>query len=161
MVSTEGVTVSTLFEQLVGTWELVSYTVTDQHGSVSHPLGEDAAGFITYTGDGYVSAQLMRSGRPAYVSGDVHQGSAGEMSVAASGYLAYAGPFYVDEEAHTLRHHMTVSLFPNWLGNSQARHCDVSAEKLVLSAERQLLSGAISEPRIEWRRAPSNHGFVL
>ena len=85
---------------------------------MTHPMGEDLGGLIIYSPDGYMSGQMMKPGRPAYASGDMEHGTTEELAAAAAGYLAYSGPFYVDEEAATLRHHMAVSLFPNWIGDT-------------------------------------------
>lgn len=97
-------------EQVIGTWALVSYETQDAAGNTIYPLGKDAKGFIMYNPDGYMSAQLMASGRPAYKSGDLHTGTPEEMAEAAHGYLAYSGPFEVDEEKQELTHHMDVSM---------------------------------------------------
>lgn len=152
---------TTLLEQLIGSWELVSYSHTTEDGSVGYPLGEDATGYIMYTPDGYMSAQLMRAGRPQIVSGDAlsgdaHAGNQAEMSAAAAGYLAYAGPFEADEQTMTLRHHMTVSLFPNWLGHSQERTCQIDGDKLTLSCTLPGPGGKPLALRIEWSRATPN-----
>ena len=56
-----------LRDKIVGTWRLVSYVAQDDRGgAASYPLGPDAVGLIMYTTDGYMSAQLMRPGRPGY-----------------------------------------------------------------------------------------------
>jgi Lipocalin-like domain len=56
-----------LRDDILGTWELVSYTAQDNHGGpITYPLGPDALGLIMYTGDGYMSAQIMRRDRPAF-----------------------------------------------------------------------------------------------
>ncbi len=56
---------SQLREQLVGAWRLVSYEIRPRDGgTVTYPLGRDARGWILYTPDGYMSAQLMAPGRP-------------------------------------------------------------------------------------------------
>ena len=53
--------------EVLGAWELVSYTAQDTHseGPITYPLGPDALGLIMYTADGYMSAQIMRPDRPA------------------------------------------------------------------------------------------------
>src|SRR4051812_46886890 len=92
----------TLVEQVIGTWKLVSYETQDADGNVIYPLGEDAKGFIMYNPDGYMSAQIMALGRPAYESENLHTGTMEEMAAAAHGYLAYSGRFEVDEKNNTL-----------------------------------------------------------
>lgn len=62
---------TSLREQLIGSWGLETYVEIPLDGSPLHyPLGEDAQGLILYTHDGFVSAQLMRSNRRPYASDD-------------------------------------------------------------------------------------------
>ena len=103
---------ASLRDRLLGAWRLAEFTVTAEDGTVTYPMGEDVEGLIIYTPDGYMSAQLMEPGRPAYASGEFTHGTEEEEAAAAAGYLAYSGPFYVNEETATLKHHMSVSLFP-------------------------------------------------
>src|SRR5712671_1987362 len=94
-----------LHDAVVGTWELVSYTEVDNDGGPStHPLGPDALGLIMYTTDGYMSAQIMRPDRPAYDRPETGGGTPEQAEAAAAGYLAYSGPFSVDENTGVLHH---------------------------------------------------------
>lgn len=123
---------SPLREQLVGAWRLVSYEVRPRDGSaLVYPLGRDARGWLLYTPDGYMSAQLMAAGRPAFAEGDLQRGTADEYAAAARGYIAYSGPFRVDDDG-TLTHEMDVSLFPNWIDNIQQRVAVLDGDRLRL-----------------------------
>ncbi|MFC9598748.1 lipocalin-like domain-containing protein [Peribacillus butanolivorans] len=133
-------------DQVVGTWSLVSYETQDADGHVIYPLGKDAKGFIMYNPDGYMSAQLMASGRPAYQSGDLHTGTPEEMATAAHGYLAYSGQFEVDEENHQLIHHMDVSLNPTWLNQAQPRIAKIEGDLVVI------FNGLHPEDELIWKR---------
>ena len=93
---------ASLRDRLIGAWRLAEFTVTAEDGTVTYPMGEDVEGLIIYTPDGYMSAQLMEPGRPAYASGEFTHGTTEEEAAAAAGYLAYSGPFYVNEETATL-----------------------------------------------------------
>jgi Lipocalin-like domain len=140
----------TLREQILGAWRLESYTAQEAGGEVHTPLGPDADGFIIYTPDGHMSAQMMAQGRPAYASGDWLHGTREELSAAAGGCLAYSGPFSVDEEKRAIRHHITVSLFPNWIGDIQVRLARLEGDTLTLSPED------VPGPQVHtivWRRA--------
>lgn len=137
---------------------MVSYRLVAEDQSVTYPLGREASGFIIYTPDGYMSAQLMRAGRAGYVSGHPNGGTTAEMSAAAAGYIAYSGPFMVDETAQTLKHTMAVSLFPNWVGDTQARISKLEGDSLTLSTSEPVSGrGFVGTPIIEWRRARRNH----
>ena len=139
-----------LREQLVGAWRLVSYEIRPRDGSaVTYPLGRDASGWILYTRDGYMSAQLMAAGRPPYASGDLHRGTESECTAAARGYIAYSGPFHLDDDG-TLTHEMDVSLFPNWIGNVQQRVFRLDGDRLQL--------GTVGPVRIDGREV---HAVLL
>lgn len=139
--------------QLVGTWRLVSYeTRSIATGTVWHPLGEDACGLLLYTEDGYMSAQLMAADPSPFVDGDLHQADHNELAAAARGYIAYAGPFEVSPDGR-LTHHMTVSLFPNWLGQTQQRIVSLDGRRLQLAtADPIVVRGEKSATKLVWER---------
>ena len=147
-----------LHNDVLGTWELVSYTEGDNHGSpVTYPLGSDALGLIMYTGDGYMSAQIMRTDRPAYDRPETGGGTPAQAEAAAAGYLAYSGPFTVDENTGVLHHQPRVSLLPNWLNLTQLRHSTLDADHLTLSAITEAPDGAETISTLVWKRAPKHH----
>jgi hypothetical protein len=146
---TSPVTVTThepgIRERLVGGWRLVDFTVAATNGGeIRRPLGENPLGAILYTPDGYMSAQLAKPGpyeddrKPdAY-------------------YIAYAGPFDVDEQARTVAHHVAVSVVPSWLGTTQIRRVEFrDPDTLVLSAsEPRRRDGVPITTTITWSRHP-------
>ncbi|MFD7003889.1 lipocalin-like domain-containing protein [Streptomyces mirabilis] len=142
-----------LRERLIGTWRLVSYeTRRVSDGSVDHPFGKDPLGLILYTPDGYMSAQLMARGAQPFDQADLHLASNAELAQAARHYLAYSGPFEVSEDGR-LTHHMSVSLFPNWLGQTQERIVTLTDRLLQLTTTAPLLSeGHLCEPYLIWER---------
>ena len=87
----------TLREQLLGTWRLVSYRTEGTDGSVVHPMGEHAIGYIMYLPDGYMSANLMVPGRAPYTGGTANTATQAELAAGALGYFGYAGRYEVDE----------------------------------------------------------------
>ncbi|KAA9302187.1 MULTISPECIES: lipocalin-like domain-containing protein [Aerococcus] len=134
-------------DQVIGAWVLQSYQTKDEAGQVVYPLGKDATGFILYTPDGYMSAQIMAQGRPAYASGDLHKGTQEEMAQAAAGYLAYSGRYEVDEAKGELTHHMELSMNPTWLGQSQPRVAQIKDGQL------KIYNGLKPEDQLIWKRA--------
>ena len=111
-----------LRERLVGAWQLVSYVEKNvDTGEESKPLGEKPEGIIMYTSDGYMSAQLCSPGRKNFEGGDMYRGEVQDYVAEGSSYIAYTGPFYVDEKKQALKHEMQISLFPNWTGQQQVR----------------------------------------
>lgn len=146
---------TSLRDQLIGTWKLVSYVEKPVDGSAPfHPFGETPKGIIMYTPDGFMSAQLCRSERTPFASGDWFDGTPQEYEAEASTYIAYTGPFNVDEERQTLTHSMFISLFPNWVGQTQPRVVRIESDLLNLSTANPIVSaGKLVNSYLQWRRA--------
>jgi len=147
-----------LRETLIGAWRLVSSVETDiKTGAVDRPLGDKPEGLILYTPDGYMSAQLSAADRPNFESGDMYRGKPEEYVTAGLSYLAYSGPYYVDEANRIVEHEMFVSLFPNWKGQRQVRIVKLDEKELHLSPDRPLMfNGSLKMATIIWRRAKAN-----
>ena len=144
-----------LADDVVGAWELVSFTA-ERPGDpeVSYPLGPDATGIIMYTADGYMSAQIMRLGRRDYDPFDGSGDDVEQAAAAATGYLAYSGPYTADEATQRLHHDVEVSLLPRWLNTIQIREATLDGDQLTLAEEDTLPSGPIRFVLI-WKRAAS------
>jgi hypothetical protein len=125
--------VDRLRERLIGAWKLVSYREIPLDGSDPfEPLGHQPRGIIMYTPDGYMSAQLAKPDRRHCASGDWFAGTDADYRAEASSYIAYTGPFHVDEDAQTLTHSMFISLFPDWTGQTQPRRVKLEGDTLHL-----------------------------
>ncbi|KAI4161795.1 MAG: hypothetical protein LQ342_004628 [Letrouitia transgressa] len=156
---------SSLRSQIVGAWELVKYSAPkeqDRKNNV-YPMGEDAQGIIMYTPDGYMSAQIQKSGQPKFQFDDLNAGTEEDLRAVGEHYLAYTGPFYLDEsgEVPILHHHMTNCTFPNWLGKSQRRTVALSeegAEKYITLGPESavMILGEMRIPQLKWRRLRNN-----
>lgn len=132
----------TLRERLIGAWKLVSYVEKPVNGSVPlYPMGEAPQGLILYTPDGHMSAQLMRPSRRPFSSDDWFRASDEEVREEALGDIAYSGRFQTGEAKPTQTHSMHVSLFPNWLGQTQLRVVRIKGDVLNLSSAAPILSG--------------------
>lgn len=144
-----------LREQLIGAWKLHSYVEVPLDGSEPfYPMSQQPMGIIMYTPDGYMSAQLMAPGRKPFAANDFYGGTPEEYQAEGSSYIAYSGPFKVDEESGALTHSMFVSLFPNWTGQTQPRVVSLEGDVLRLSTARPIQSqGKLVNSFLEWHRA--------
>jgi hypothetical protein len=147
-----------LRDTVIGTWKLVSYQEIPVDGSDPfEPLGHEPRGLIMYTPDGYMSAQLSKPDRPNFASGDWFAGTDEDYVAEASSYIAYSGPFHVDEDKRTLTHSMFVSLFPNWTGQSQPRRIQLDGDTLKLGTTSPIQSGGKTVNSVlTWHRAQPN-----
>jgi hypothetical protein len=139
---------------LIGAWTLESYESRSINGSsVIYPFGPDAQGIILYTADGFMSTQLMRSGRKPFTGSDPHQAKDDELAAAASGYLAYSGPFTITDDGQ-IAHHIVVSLLPNWVRETQYHLAHLEGSRLELRPpEPTLIGGELRTANLVWRRA--------
>ena len=147
--------VEKLRDKLIGAWTLVSYVEKPVNGSApNHPMGKRPMGIIMYTPDGYMSAQLMRPDRSPFASGDWFKATPEEYGREASSYFAYSGPFDVDEEKETVTHSVFVSVFANWIGQTQQRAIKIEADTLYLSTASPIQSGGkMVNAYLQWQRA--------
>ncbi|MGO4474674.1 lipocalin-like domain-containing protein [Massilia sp. 2TAF26] len=148
-------TTASLRERLIGAWKLVSYVEQPVDGSAPfYPFGETPQGIIMYTPDGFMSAQLCHAQRTPFASGDWFKGTPEEYEAEASSYIAYTGPFHVDEELQSLTHSMFISLFPNWKGQTQPRVVKIEGDYLYLGTASPIQSqGKTVNSALKWKRA--------
>jgi Lipocalin-like domain len=141
--------------QLVGTWVLQAYLEEPVDGRPGiRPFGERPGGFLIYTEDGYVSAQLMKQDRPAFKSTKWLDGTPEEYRAAASSYIAYSGTYEVNDKEATVTHIPDVALIPNWIGGRQKRWITLEEGRLTLrTAETVGTDGSLVVARLEWLRA--------
>jgi hypothetical protein len=132
---------------IVGVWRLRAFESHREGQPVRYPFGRDATGLLVYAADGTMAGQLMRPGRPAFASQTISGGSDAELRAAATGYVAYAGTFEVDEGRGMVLHTVVMSLFPNLIGTVQERLAMLDGNALELRTP----DGA----RLVWERRPA------
>jgi hypothetical protein len=146
-------TLESIASQLVGVWNLLSYTEEKKGFKDTTPLGLNPVGFLIYTPDGFVSAQLMKPGRAAFQSRECFRGTPEEYAESGSGYIAYCGTYNVDEANETVTHIPTVALLPNLIQGRQLRAIQLHGDRLTLrTASVADADGALVSSHLEWQR---------
>jgi hypothetical protein len=135
---------------LVGSWRLISWENRTADGDISHPLGDDASGYIAYNDEGYMFVAIMRPARTHFLAGDLLSATTDEKARAAEGYVSYCGRYEL--QGDTVIHHVELSLFPNWVGVDQARLVNISGDRLTLSTRPLLLDGRQQTAHLVWER---------
>jgi hypothetical protein len=108
---------------ILGVWRLRAFESHRPGSPVRHPFGREATGLLIYAADGTMSGQLMRPGRPVFASATIVGGTDAELRAAATGYVAYAGTFEIDEVRR---------LVPNLVGTVQERMVALDGDTLEL-----------------------------
>jgi hypothetical protein len=127
-------------EDFAGTWRLLEYSFHHENGDVEHPWGKEVVGYLLYSPQGYMSANLSpvhRNWRYRHARLKAEVPGADEsrsLRLARRGvprdYIAYSGPFELKNGI--IIHHVEVSLFPHWVGLPQVRHYEFSGNQLTL-----------------------------
>ena len=136
-----------LASALIGTWQLERWEIVYDDGRPPEcPLGEDAVGYLIYTGDGHVSAALARAGRAPIDAGD-----ASSKAHAFDAYFGYAGGYEVRDGA--VIHRIAIAPNPALTGVETLRNVSLDGERLILSGP-DFSAASPRSHRIVWRRAP-------
>ncbi|MBL6615493.1 MAG: lipocalin-like domain-containing protein [Reyranella sp.] len=141
---------ASLKDQLVGTWIYVSSTAKRDDGtSVPRP---SLQGAVTYTKDDRFHFITTRTDAPKYASSDPARPSPDEAMAVASGSIAYAGTYRVDEATKTILPTIEFSTFPNLVGapNQQRIVTSITADEMKFTNPRTA-AGLTLE--IVWKRA--------
>ena len=109
----------------VGTWKLVSWEVRQPDGTIHYLYGKNVVGYLIYTPDGYMSAEVMDPDRRQSDPNFPLESAAAQTlpdpdrARAYSTYLSYCGTYTV--EGSRVTHHVKVGLVPSWTGSEQPR----------------------------------------
>ena len=115
---------------LAGSWTLVAADVIRPDGVREHDYGDAPQGLMMIDAEGRYTAQIYKSERPLYASGDKKAGTAAEFEAAALGSSTHFGTLTIDTETHTLTFHITSSAFKNWEGTQQKRSYELNGDEL-------------------------------
>jgi Lipocalin-like domain len=140
----------TIEDLLIGAWRVLAVEHQADDGEVGRPFGDDPQGIIIYAASRYMTAVLMRPGRPHFAAGDVLGGSVDERASAFLTANAFAGRWELQGEE--LVHHLAVTTFPNWVGTQQRRRFEVTDTHLTLYPPSMLMQGKLRRARVHCAR---------
>lgn len=117
---------SSVREQLVGAWRLAW---TEEGTDRKMTRITDREGTIIYTSDGHMSVQIMLPKPDAAPQGNPVKYDQG-------GYEAYFGTFDVNEQAHTVTHHVQGALVRDLIGKDLTREYRFTGRQLIMRSSR-------------------------
>jgi len=109
-------------EKLIGAWRLVSLESSGPGGDTNRVT--DLKGMLIYTGDGHMSVQLMYPKSASDLTNDYVK----------NGYEASFGSYEVNEQAHTVTHHVQGSITEGLVGKDLPRAFQVSDGRLIIKS---------------------------
>ena len=135
---------------IIGTWKLASAVLTTLNGATRKLLGENPSGFLTYTGDGRMTAIVASGERRPLSVADPSAAPAAEQAEAFATFTAYAGRYTFLGDR--VIHHVEVSLFQNWAGTDQIRFAELNGARLTLTAPPMSIGGEQVVVQLTWER---------
>jgi hypothetical protein len=136
--------------RLVGTWKLVSALSTTSKGEPSEPpYGPSPVGFLTYTGEGRVTALISYGGRKP-LSGGGGARAQEEQSEAFKTFLAYAGRYTLSGDNVT--HHIEISSIQNYVDRDLVRSVKFQGDQLILVTPPTPVNGKVQIIELTWQR---------
>jgi len=139
---------------LIGVWRLVTVEDHEPDGSVIHPYGERALGFLIYHPEGYMSATVMAADRPllANPSRPFALSPEDAITVLKTMGSAYSGTYELRDES-TVVHHVEAALIPNIIGQDEVRPFELKGDRLYVYTLRPPLKTCAI-----WQRAENLSG---
>tara|TARA_B100001559_G_scaffold260151_1_gene224923 strand:- start:12 stop:446 length:435 start_codon:yes stop_codon:yes gene_type:complete len=134
--------------EVVGAWRLISWKTVYDHGRVIFPMGEDAKGYLVYSGDGFMSASLFMAKREHLKSGEMLTADDKEKIKAWNSYFSYSGKYVIEE--NKIHHYVLSSMYPNWVGEKQTRIASLDSGKLTLETLPQKTKKGVQRSIVEW-----------
>ena len=128
----------------IGTWKLVSWELTQPDGTIRYLYGKDVVGYLMYTADGYMSAQIMDPDRqqsdPNFPleTAEAQTLPDPDRARAYSTYVAYCGTYTV--EGDKVIHHVKAGLIPSWTGSDQRRRFRFELGRLIIGSGKHKLT---------------------
>jgi lipocalin-like protein len=135
-------------KQLVGTWTLVSATVTQADGKKVLPFGSQGQGMLVFDAAGRYSLQICRPDRPKFASGNREKGSPEENQATVQGCNPHWGRYTVSGDAIVFN--IERAMFPNWEGIQQKRTFTITGDQLKYAVPAASGGGTAE---VIWKRA--------
>lgn len=120
-------------DRIVGTWKLVSTEQTLKDGTTRpYPqYGPHGKGFLMYSRDGYMCANLANPDRPKWT--DYLHPTAEEKIATVDNTFAYCGRYEIDVKQNRIVHLPEIATGSGYEGSRQIRPYTFDAGRLVLS----------------------------
>ena len=134
---------------LIGTWKLVSVELRSGDGQVHYPFGQDVAGHLIYSEDGYVAANILRFGPPSPTTAPSLAIGEEELTF-FEGYSSYCGKYEV--QGNRVFHHVEDAQLSERLDGVHERNFELRGDRLTLSTSSLPTNGVRRTACLIWER---------
>jgi hypothetical protein len=131
-------------DQLVGTWEVVSWEQVRPDGSKFHRFGTNPKGVQMFDASGHFAVMFFAPDLPKIASSNPSTPSPEELKLLTGRSIAYYGTYTVDENNKVIDMKIEASSFPNQVGGNNKRTVTlISADELKHQNATPLTGGQI------------------
>jgi hypothetical protein len=117
------------------------------------PFGESPVGWILYTPEGRMAAQLAQAELPRPADRALIASiTADEARTILQAFVAYGGSWDVDEARSCVVHRVDISSQPNMIGTELVREYRFDEDRLVLRPPPRVVDGVERQGEVVWRR---------
>jgi Lipocalin-like domain len=141
---------TTLQEQLVGTWILVSNENIAANGTRRQIFGPHPKGILILAADGHYAQIMIDPRRPRFKGETRLRGTPAENTAVVHGTAMHFGTWSVDAASKSLTMHMVANIFPNDDGGASKRIITLSGDELKQFNPAPSSGGTAV---VVWRRA--------
>jgi Lipocalin-like domain len=132
-------------DQLVGTWEVVSWEQVRPDGSKFHRFGANPKGIQIFDANGRFAIMFFAPDLPKIASNNPSTPSPEELKSLMGRSIAYYGTYTVDENNKVIDLKIEASSFPNQVGGENKRTVTlISANELTHQNTTPLTGGQIN-----------------
>ena len=145
---------TSLKNELIGTWELLSYIEVPIDGTDSiFPMGKNPTGLLIFSSDDYMSLQISANPRLPYSTNDRFTASQDELVSGFNTYVAYCGQYEINSRTGIVSYHITNSLYPNFDNTTLRRKATFEADVLYLKSLDPILSNnSLVNSYLTWKK---------
>lgn len=150
---------SSVREQLVGSWHLVSRQSRRASGEIEADpgLATTPLGILIYDQSGHVAAQLSRRDRtvamfPEECQAAITTKGTPDTAQTILGYDAYFGTYKINEHNGTVTHHLEAAIFPGDIGKDIERHFTIAGDQLTITFNTTTRDGVKVTRLLVWQR---------
>lgn len=124
---------TSLKQQLVGTWTLVSWNQTNKDGTKFQRFGANPKGIGVFDANGHFVVMFARPDLPKIAANNPSNPTPDEAKAIVGGAISYFGSYTVDEASKTIGLHVEASSYPNVLGEQPRTISSLTADELKIS----------------------------
>jgi|SRR5262245_1441237 len=143
---------TSLKDQLVGTWLLVSVDNVRDDGGKAELFGSNPRGILIYTADGHFVLVNMRGDLPKFAAKNRDQGTPDENKSVVQGSIAYFGTYAVSDADKVISAKIEGSTYPNFVGGPDQKRLitSLTADELKFINPAASAGGKL---QLVWQRA--------